>query len=279
MLRSALSSIALLAAMVFSAVPALAADPTLRDVYQAAEAGKMTEAQSMMDQVLRDHPNSAKAHFVEAELLSREGKVAAAQTELATAQRLEPGLPFAKPGSVSALEQRLSQGSRGSVEAPLRQASAPVSHFPWALVLMGLALLAAIVWFVKSLNRPQVIQAGNAAYPQGGRGFGGGFAQPMGAGGMGPVGPMGGGGGVGSGIMGGLATGAAVGAGLVAGEALMHHFVDGNGNRVSDANALQPGAAPYVPDANENMGGNDFGVNDPGSWDDNSSGDVGGDSW
>ena len=41
----------------------------------------------MMDQVLRDPPNSAMAHFVMAELLAKEGRVSNARFELATAER------------------------------------------------------------------------------------------------------------------------------------------------------------------------------------------------
>ena len=51
----------------------------------------------MMDQVLRHPPNSATAHFVMAELLAKEGRVSNARSELATAERLAPGLPFALP--------------------------------------------------------------------------------------------------------------------------------------------------------------------------------------
>ena len=68
-----------------------ATDPTMHQVYQAAEAGRFSEAQGMMDQVLRDHPNSAKAHFVEAELLAKQGRLADAAAELGSAQRLAPG--------------------------------------------------------------------------------------------------------------------------------------------------------------------------------------------
>ena len=89
-------SIFFLAAASFMAAGASAQDPTLHQVYQAAQSGNFSEAQRMMDQVLHDHPNSAKAHYVEAELLAKQGRFAAAESELATAERLEPGLPFAK---------------------------------------------------------------------------------------------------------------------------------------------------------------------------------------
>ena len=60
----------LASAMLLSNGVALADEsPTLDQVYQAAHAGRMEEAERMMDKVLKEHPNSAKAHFVEAELL------------------------------------------------------------------------------------------------------------------------------------------------------------------------------------------------------------------
>jgi Flp pilus assembly protein TadD len=98
----------LLAAAVMFAVPAFAADPTIQQVYAAAEAGNFSAAQSMMDQVLRDHPNSAKAHFAEAELQAKQGRMGNAETELNTAERLAPGLPFAKPASVQNLKDRIA---------------------------------------------------------------------------------------------------------------------------------------------------------------------------
>jgi Flp pilus assembly protein TadD len=61
----------------------------------------------MMQQVLVAHPNSAKAHFVQAELSARQGNLARAQEELTTAEKLAPGLPFAKPESGAATAQSI----------------------------------------------------------------------------------------------------------------------------------------------------------------------------
>ncbi len=102
--------------------------------------------------------------------------------------------------------------------------------------------------------------------------MGGGAPGTYGPGGYGP-GPMGGGG-IGSGIAGGLASGLAVGAGVVAGEELAHHFLDGGrggGGVIPSAEASDSGFG------NKDMGGSDFGMNDPGSgWDD---GGGGGGDW
>jgi hypothetical protein len=78
------------------------------------------------------------------------------------------------------------------------------------------------------------------------------------------------GGGLGSTIMGGLATGAAVGAGMVAGEALMHHFTDGEHSNNGLINEAQANDGFVNRD---DMVGSDFGIADNSSWDDNSGGD------
>src|ERR1700761_7626120 len=99
----------LIAALVFAGPVLAQADPTLHQIYEAAQAGNLTQAQQMVDQVLRDHPKSAKAHYVAAELYAREGKFPSARQELGTAQTLEPGLPFARADAVRALQREVSQ--------------------------------------------------------------------------------------------------------------------------------------------------------------------------
>lgn len=244
------------------AMPTYAADEiSIHDVYQAAEAGNMSKAQAMMEQVLRDHPESAKAHYVEAELLAKQGKLAAAAAELSTAERLKPGLPFEKPQAVQALKTVIAGHS--AEPSNVRQ-QANESGFGFGSVLLVLALIAFIFFVGRAMGRrsnPVVYPANNGGN-SGQQPYGNGA--PMG----GPVGGMGGG--MGSGILGGLATGAALGAGMVAGQELMHHFTDGdksNSGMVNDANAADSWA-----DTND-MGGNDFGMTDSSSWDDGGGGD------
>ena len=43
-------------------------EPTLNQVYAATQAGKLDQAQLMIQQVLISHPNSGKAFFVQSEL-------------------------------------------------------------------------------------------------------------------------------------------------------------------------------------------------------------------
>ena len=84
-------------------------DPSIDQVYQTAESGNVPGALRMMDQVLRDHPDSSKAHFVEAELLARENRTADARAELATAERLDPGLSKINPRIICAFGSGFGQ--------------------------------------------------------------------------------------------------------------------------------------------------------------------------
>ena len=255
----------LLASLVFVTAAHAADDPTMHQIYAAAEAGQFAEAQRMMDKVLLDHPNSAKAHFVEAELLAKQGRMANAAAELNKAETLAPGLPFAKPESVQKL-QRLVAGSRNPTASYVAQPAANTgSGSSWIGVVLGGGLIAALIFGLRALFSRR---SAPAYMPSAAAGAAAGYGVP-------PTGPVpSAGGGLGSSIVGGLATGAAVGAGMVAGEALMHHFLDGNRHEG------QPNQPPidngFVPD--DDMGGNDFGINESSSWDD-SSGGGSDDSW
>jgi hypothetical protein len=262
--RVRLSLLALLAVGI--AVPAFAAtDATPHQIYEAAQSGHLAEAQQMIDQVLRDHPQNAKAHFIASELDTRIGDLAAARQQLATAKQLDPTLAFASAQSLSALERQLT-GMRVVVPGPGvgSQAFAPVgrhSSVPWGLIII-LALGAFVLWsiFRSRAQRAYAQTYGPGALPPGNPGM-----QP----GYGPGYPPPGGG---SGLMGSLASGLAIGAGVAAGEELVRHVIDGNGNVVP-----APAADLRDPPQNQDMGGNDFGTQDGSSWgNDSGGGDSGG---
>ncbi len=271
-MRSFLLAATLAASATFAvASPAFAdADPTIDQIHTAAAGGHLDQAQQMITQVLADHPNSAKAHFVQAELYAREGKAALARAELTTAEQLKPGLPFENPRSVQELKAELGLGTRLSGPTIIRTERAG-PRFPLGTILILVGAIA-VLWMVFRRRNPPM------QYPAGaGPGMGGapGAYGPGGYGpGYGPA-PMGGGG-IGSGIAGGLASGLAVGAGVVAGEELAHHFLDGGrGGVIPPAQAGESGVGD-----NSDMGGADFGVNDPGSgWDDGGGSGGGGDDW
>lgn len=270
--------------------PVFAAEPSLHEVYQAANGGKMDDAQRMMREVLQAHPASAKAHYVEAELLARQGQLKQAAGELATAEKLAPGLPFAKPESVTSLKESINRHAASPAVTPVQHVSAPApsseSGFSGSMLLIGLGLIAFVAWasrFMAKRNAPQGNMPGSAqpefgayrpaypAGPYGGAAQGPVYGQPTGA----PAASTG----FGSQMLGGLATGAAVGAGVVAGEALMHRFMDGHKTPAASDQAFSSfDRIPDLPSTPLNdMGGNDFGIADNASWDDG--GDSGNSDW
>jgi hypothetical protein len=278
-MAASLAASTLTLAMSFSApvFADTAADPTVNQIYDAAAAGHFDQAQQMMDQVLRDHPKSGKAHYVQAELYAKQGKLGPARTEFNQAESFDPGLTHENPRSVAELKSELGLGggtSSGHVIG--MNAPTPAPHFPWGTALV-LVLAVGLLWMLFRRRNPSVVYTGGGAPVMGG---GPGTYGPAGYGGGGYVGgaPMGGGG-IGSGIAGGLASGLAVGAGVVAGEELAHHFMDGGTREAGVAPPVEN--SDWQQSSNSDMGGNDFGVNDPGSWDDSGGGGGGGggDDW
>lgn len=268
-----------LALLASGAVLAAGPDPTVQQIYQAAQAGHVAAAEQMVAQVLADYPRSGKAHYVAAEVYARAGDFSAARRELREARALEPGLPFASRDSVRALEAELAQGrflqrAQRLPYAPYAAASGLQRHAAraWALVLVLIAGLV-IIWAM-ARRRRQALYApypGQSGVPQAGvgpNGMGGGVVPPY------PYG-YGGGPGAGSGVLSGIGTGLAMGAGMAAGEALVNRVFSGpqTGGIIPSA-----GAAEVDPSqVNAGLGGSDFGVSDPGSWDDAGSGSGGAD--
>lgn len=267
-----------------------AREPSIDAIYKAAESGKLSEADSMIARVLTAHPASAKAHFVHAELLAKEGKLGAAKTAYAKAEELAPGLPFAKPEAVAGLLQRLDasasrSASTRAAESPVRNAVTPASQSQSAessglgtpaktgIVML---LLAAGFFIFKQISgaRPGGGAATGAAPINSQTGSASGsMAQPNYP--YSP--PTAAAPSATSGLGGALMTGAAVGLGAVAVEQVVRHFSQRDRpDDLSERRRDQPAFDNNLgPDTDANLGGSDFGISDAGSWD---SGGGGGDS-
>jgi tetratricopeptide (TPR) repeat protein len=156
MKKSGLWLLAPLALMMVSA-PVLAAEPSVRDVYATARAGQVDKAVTMMDEVLKAHPNSAKAHYVQAELMAKQGRIADARTQLAAAEKLAPGLPGIQPQSVAALKAQLNGGSVGNGAVTTTEAPRPAQSrgISW----VGIVLIGALVFGVLAFFRRRSRQA------------------------------------------------------------------------------------------------------------------------
>ena len=302
------------------------AEPTLKQIYDTAQAGQLDKAQTLIQQVLVLHPNSARAHFVQAELFARQGNLPKARDALAAADKLAPGLPFAKSEAIQGLRTQLDakgsppavksqQGSSFGAVTPVKPPAAP-ANLPWGMILLGGgAAIALVVFLIRrkpaqtftppapyanpgsnpggmpgngqsgfngphgphGLNGPQTFGLGSGAAP-GTPGYG----QPQGQAPGQVYGQQPAGSGMGGRLAGGLATGLAVGAGMMAAQAIGKTLTGSNenGNRTADGggNNQQPltNNASNGP-GNNDMGGQNFGVEDNASWDDaGGSGDMGG---
>jgi hypothetical protein len=309
MMRNLRTLLLAFAALLFVGLALAQADPTIPEIYATAKSGQIDQARQMTQQVLRDHPKSAKAHFVMAELDASQGRTSQARDALATAESLAPGLPFAKPDAVEALRARLSATS--ALPAP-REVGAPAervvrepataSSFPWGMVLVAGAVVGFLAWrFRPQPLTPPVAaaQAAPAGYgPAPGAAWGtqpqpGGYGPQPGDGQQPGYGPQPAQSGMGGRIMGGLATGLAVGAGAVAaqeiGRRMMGEHDQGQRGLGSVADSYG-GTSDSQLSRDAGLGGigagasgagfdmpQDFGVADGGSWDDGGGSlDVGG---
>ena len=297
--RSLGSACALAMLLVWGAAAAQT-EPTMDEVYGAAKSGQLDKAQTMIQQVLIGHPNSAKAHYVQAEIAARQNQLPRAREALANAERLAPGLPFAKADAVQALRTQL--GVSAAAAAPTAEPEPAAKSLPWGLILLfGGAGIALVIFLANRSSRPKPSVFGNAMPAantglNGPQAFGGQAPAPYGPQGGAPNGPQGGmpygqqqygqqygpqngqpyapnqGPGMGGRIMGGVATGLAVGAGFMAAEAIGRNLMGGEEGK--EANAAAPETHHAPPETNADMGGQDFGIQDSGSWD-----SGGGDSW
>ena len=152
--------------------PAFAASPSVDQVEAAIARGDMREAQSLLDQVVAEHPGSARAHYLDAQVLERNRQYAQALDQIHSARNLDPAIGFTDRRKFDTVQRRIeSEAGRAGVSgAGERQSSttsqsalpataavggavgsvsAPAHHGPSSLAWIGLiVVLAAIVALV-----------------------------------------------------------------------------------------------------------------------------------
>lgn len=173
--------------------------PTEQQVESAVKQGQYQEAETMMSEVVAARPQSAKAHYIYAELLAHNGRFAQASSEAAKARQLDPDIRFTDPAKFNAFEATLqreqsappksraaSSGSSSTAmtAAPTRAPEPRSGGIPGWVWLAGLVVLAIVLWrgFARS-------RAASANGPTGMGPMGGGMPASYG-----PNGPAGGGG-------------------------------------------------------------------------------------
>ena len=105
--------------------------PSPKDIQASVDAGQFAQAETQLREVLREKPNSARAHYELAQVLAREGRYIEAQVALRQAQKLEPSLKFAaSPDQFNALMRKLE--AQTHMPASSLDASGAVSPAPGA---------------------------------------------------------------------------------------------------------------------------------------------------
>lgn len=269
-----------LALLAVSAVASAADSPN--DVQALISRGDYPAAEAMLRQAITEHPQSAKAHYVLAEVLAHEGNIGEAKGEASKAATLDPGTHFTDPAKFQALQRKLDAAlapvsnnrsaaapvSFGSSQQPTSRERGGSSHLIDIVVIVAAVALLAFLWMRR--KRDTYSQPGgyssapplsgvppyNGAPPYGGYQANGPYPPPQQ--------PHSG---VGTAVAAGLGG---VAAGMLLDDALRSHR-DGEGMRDSGSFSRQdndPSSQAYDDLRSDPV---DMGNNDN-SWDDNSSG-------
>ncbi len=220
----------------------------------------------MMQSVLRDHPNSAKAHYVEAELLAQQNRRVEARDELAAPIDSRPDCRLHVPsraGSRRELASLRAWRSRRLNGFSARSAG------PAALgCLIAIAGGAIAAWALMRLGKPASAPAPLLAAHSCGN------VESTGAGGCRKH--------TDAGLGGQLARGRAVSAGMAAAEALGNKVLGRSGDAVHEPPSQRDAHSDPMPDGphtRADVAWRDFGIDDASTWDASSDADAVSGDW
>lgn len=267
--------------------PLAGAADSPKDVQALISRGDYPGAEALLRDAIAEHPQSAKAHYVLAEVLAHEGNIGEAKTEASKAATLDPGTHFTDPAKFQAFQRKLNEALAPAANvrttaAPVRDSGAgqPSRDEGGSSNLLKILAIGAGIALIASLwmRRKRAEDGASIGYPP---------AQPPG--GTPPYGGYTGNSayapppppqthsGVGTAVAAGLGG---VAAGMLLDEALRSHtgsqLLPDAGSAVRDDR--DPSAQAYDDLRSDPV---DMG-NDDSSWDDSSSGDGGSsddDSW
>jgi hypothetical protein len=267
--------------------PLAGAADSPKDVQALISRGDYPGAEALLRDAIAEHPQSAKAHYVLAEVLAHEGNIGEAKAEATKAATLDPGTHFTDPAKFQAFQRKLNEAlapaaNIRTTSAPVRngETGQPASGEGGSSNLLKILAIGAGIALIASLwmRRKRADDGPLAGYPS---------AQPPG--GTPPYGSYPGSSayapppppqphsGVGTAVAAGLGG---VAAGMLLDEALRSHsssqVLPETGSTVRDDR--DPSAQAYDDLRSDPI---DMG-NDDSSWDDSSSGDSGSsddDSW
>ncbi len=145
--------------------------PSVDQVEAAIARGDMDGAHRMLQQVIAANPNSARAHYLDAQVLEHSHRYADALSALQAARRVDPSLGFTDKAKFEAVERRITaeaggrngsarmNGSNGAAtdSGALQQtalSAAPTHHRPgigmWiGILVIGLLVVLSIRWAMR----------------------------------------------------------------------------------------------------------------------------------
>ena len=144
----------LIAAIAAIMLPSIAfADVTFQDVTDKMKAGDVRTAEMLTKQIIKDKPDSAKAHYYMGQILIAESDYKGARSELKKAAELDKSLSFAASPDKFRENMDKVQMNLGKAEAP------PISThedsgWPWGKLFLLLGLGGVAYWWFK---RPTVV--------------------------------------------------------------------------------------------------------------------------
>lgn len=129
------------ASLLFVSAAAFAV-PTVQQIESAMSQGNWQQADAGLSEVLQAHPNNARAHYLYAQVLDREGRSADALAQVQQAKTLDPQIRFTDPTRFAQTEARIRKdaeragGNTTSRAANpfAQQQSAPAVQQPSAIV-------------------------------------------------------------------------------------------------------------------------------------------------
>ncbi|WP_321784687.1 tetratricopeptide repeat protein [Paraburkholderia sp. J94] len=159
--------------------------PSVQQIESAMSQGDWQRADAGLTEVLQAHPDNARAHYLYAQVLNREGRYADALTQVQQAKQLDPQVRFTQPQRFAQVEAKIrsdasragavttnrannpfAQQSQSVAPAAAMAAAAPVKHGPgigmWigiAIVVIGIALV--LRWTLRRAKSNDDAKAGD----------------------------------------------------------------------------------------------------------------------
>jgi microcystin-dependent protein len=246
-----------------------------QQIQSAVQHGDYASAETLIEKVLQEHPSSAKAHYIHAEILAHTHHLAQAQQEAVTAKNLDQQITFTSPEKFGQFEAYLNTAIHQQTHATAQTQSTQVvpaqpqpvpdhgtSIMPALIGALVFAVLAVLIARMFS-RRPTVISNG----PSYGNGIPNGYGTPPNGTGNTTIINNG----TGSGIGGNVAAGLG---GLAAGM-MLERALDSRGEVVREVPVNEspyPPADASVPNyAEQQLDDMPFDMGNGGGWDDGGS--------